>query len=59
MMYKEVYEALPDTFSREQLEAMALKLKGIENVGKNLVGNWNKNELWTFDSATKLYTKTK
>lgn len=57
MMYKEVYDALPNTFSREQLEAVALNLKGIKNVGKNLVGNWNKNQVWSYDSATKMYTK--
>lgn len=58
MMYKEVYEALPDSFTREQLETKALELKGIKDVSKNLVVNWNKNQVWKQDSTTKLYTKT-
>ena len=57
MMYKEVYDALPNTFTREQLETTALNLKGITNVGKNIVGNWNKNQVWSYDSETKMYTK--
>jgi hypothetical protein len=58
MMYKEVYDALPDSFTREQLETMALELKGIKDVSKNLVVNWNKNQVWKQDSTTKVYTKT-
>jgi hypothetical protein len=58
MMYKEIYDALPDSFTREQLETMALELKGIKDVSKNLVVNWNKNQVWRQDSTTKVYTKT-
>ena len=57
LMYKEVYDALPERFTREQLETTALNIKGIKNIGKNLVTNWNKNQVWSFDAATKMYTK--
>lgn len=56
-MYINIYNALPDTFSRKELEAKVLAFGKNEKAINNLVTNWNNNEVWTFDQATGMYTK--
>lgn len=56
-MYIDIYNALPDSFSKEELKAKVLALGKNEKAINNLVTNWNKNEVWTFDQATGMYTK--
>lgn len=58
MMYKEVYEALPQSFSREQLVDVVITNFGkTKKTVENIVTNWNKNQVWKFDDATKLFSK--
>ena len=58
MMYKEVYEALPESFSREQLVDVVITNFGkTKKTVENIVTNWNHNQVWKFDAATKMYSK--
>ena len=58
MMYKNIYEALPQSFSREQLVDVVITNFGkTKKTVENIVTNWNKNQVWKFDDATKLFSK--
>ena len=58
MMYKNIYEALPQSFSREQLVDVVITNFGkTKKTVENIVTNWNKNQVWKFDDTTKLFSK--
>lgn len=58
MMYKNIYEALPQSFSREQLvDAVITNFGKTKKTVENIVTNWNKNQVWKFDDSTKLFSK--